>query len=78
MSPTLFLIMFNDLLEELTKKGYKVYAYADDLAIIGQNKFKLKDAINIVEAWTYKNKMKVNKKKSGIIFYKRKKTKTKE
>ena len=50
MSPTLFLIMFNDLLEELSKKDYKVFAYADDLAIIGQNKFKLKDAINIVEA----------------------------
>ena len=48
MSPILFLIMFNDLLEELSRKGYKVFVYADDLAIIEQKKFKLKDAINIV------------------------------
>ena len=50
MSPTLFLILFNDLLEELSKKGYKVFAYTDDLAIMGKNKFKLKDAIDIVSA----------------------------
>ena len=37
MSPTLFLIMFNDLLEKLDSKGMQVFAYADDLAITGRN-----------------------------------------
>ena len=48
LSPTLFLIMFNDLLEKLTEKGFKVFAYADDLAIAGRNTFRLKEAIDIV------------------------------
>ena len=47
-----------------------MYAYADDLAIIGKDKEKLEEAITIVQNWTDKNKMKINKKKSAIIFYK--------
>ena len=49
MSPTLFLVMFNDLLVELNEKGFQVFAYADDLAIMGKKKERLEDAINIVE-----------------------------
>ena len=64
--------MFNDLLVELDEKGFQVFAYADDLAIIGKKKERLTEAINIVENWTRNNKMQINKKKSGIIFYKRK------
>ena len=57
MSPTLFLVMFNDLLVELNDKGFQVFAYADDLAIMGKKKERLEDAINIVENWTRNNKM---------------------
>ena len=67
--------MFNDLLEELSKKGFKVFAYADDLAIAGRNVFKLKEAIEIVSKWTKDNEMKINRKKSGIIFYRKKEPK---
>ena len=42
LSPTLFIIMFNDLLEELEKVGVEVFAYADDLAIHGFDEDKLK------------------------------------
>ena len=35
LSPTLFLIMFTDLLNELEEAGLDVFAYADDLAIVG-------------------------------------------
>ena len=35
LSPTLFLIMFNDLLNELEDAGFDIFAYADDLAIVG-------------------------------------------
>jgi hypothetical protein len=34
LSPALFIIMFNDLVDSLTKLGYDVFAYADDLAVI--------------------------------------------
>ena len=65
--------MFNDLLVKLAELGYKVFAYADDLAIMSKEKTRLEEAINIVEIWAQENKMTINKKKSGIIKYKRKK-----
>ena len=64
--------MFNDLLIRLEERGFQVYAYADDLAIIGRYKEKAEEAIEIVKEWTEENEMKINKKKSGIIFYRKK------
>jgi len=49
LSPTLFIIMFNDLINELEEKGFKVYAYADDLGVMQYTNRKLKKAIGIVE-----------------------------
>ena len=49
ISPTLFIIMFNDLMRELKDKRFIALAYADDLAIIGFNKSELKRAIDTVE-----------------------------
>ena len=72
LSPTLFLIMFNDLICELTESGIDSYAYADDLAANGFTKEKLLKAIEIVERWAENNKMKINKKKSGVIFHMKK------
>ena len=43
--------MFNDLLVKLAELGYKVFAYADDLAIMSKEKTRLEEAINIVEIW---------------------------
>ena len=51
LSPTLFLIMFNDILQKLEESNLEPYAYADDLAIVGQTKDKLKQAQDIVETW---------------------------
>ena len=73
LSPTLFLIMFNDLIDKLDKEGIKVFAYADDLASIGYGEYKLSRAIRMIERWAEENKMKINRKKSGIIFHKLKK-----
>jgi len=61
--------MFNDLLEELEKVGVEVFAYADDLAIHGFDEDKLKKVMIVVENWVRKNNMKINKKKSGILFH---------
>ena len=43
--------MFNDLMVELNRNNFTSLAYADDLAIIGFNKCRLKEAISIVELW---------------------------
>ena len=49
ISPSLFLIMFDDLLAKLDELGYQVYAYADDLSIIQKGREKLDIAIQIIE-----------------------------
>ena len=64
--------MFNDLIEELELRGFKVFAYADDLAITGISEQSLKEAINVCENWTLRNKMVINKSKSGILLHNRK------
>ena len=43
-------------------------AYADDLAITGHGRIKAKKALKIVEKWGEEASMKINKKKSGIMF----------
>ena len=50
LSPSLFLIMFNDLIEELDQLKYDVFAYADDLAIVDYNMLRLTKCIQVVEA----------------------------
>jgi len=49
MSPTLFLIAFNELMVMLKEKEFEKLAFADDLAIVGSNRSRLIRAINIVE-----------------------------
>ena len=70
--------MFNDLIEELDSNGFKIYAYADDLAVLSQSRVELSKAIKIIENWTERNKMTINKKKSGVIFFKRRSNKNQE
>ena len=72
LSPTIFIIMFNDLIQKVKDEGYKVFAYADDVAVIGYGRRALKKLIKICETWTEENNMKINQKKSGIIWHKRK------
>ena len=40
--------MFNDLLEELEENGFQVFAYADDLAIVGRTEDKVREAMKRV------------------------------
>lgn len=42
-------------------------AYADDLAIVVQNKTQISKAIATLESWSAQNNMQVNKLKSGIL-----------
>ena len=70
--------MFNDLIKELKEENHEVLAYADDLAVTGVGKKELKKAIKLIERWTGRNKMKLNKKKSGIIIHTKQGPLTKE
>ena len=45
-----------------------VYAYADDIACLCQNISDTKRVIKCIEEWALRNKMQINKNKSGIIF----------
>ena len=67
--------MFDDLVQELDNNGFDVYAYADDLTVVGRGEERTKTAISIVEEWTTKNSTKndmiINRKKSGIMFFKK-------
>ena len=74
MSPTLFLIAFNELLQNLADQGFDNLAFADDLVIEGDGFDRMSEAIKIVEDWTKKAKMMINKKKSGILLINKKKT----
>ena len=62
--------MFNDLLNQLEDDGFDVFAFADDLAIVGMTNTKLKRAISITENWAQDNQMMINKKKSAIMYHK--------
>ena len=43
--------MFNDLMTKLKDEGFISLAYADDLAIVGYDKDRLRKAIRLVEDW---------------------------
>ena len=60
---------FDDIFEDLAKIGVATFGYADDLSITGRSFQKLKEAIKICEEWTRRNKMKINRTKSGIILH---------
>ena len=61
--------MFDGLIEELKEQKLEVLAYADDLAVIGIGHKELQKAIITIERWIERNRMKLNKGKSGIMFH---------
>ena len=80
LSPILFNIYINDLEVELRRKrdggtvlspglNTKIYAllYADDAAIVAENKEELDKMIRNLEIWTDKNLMEVNVEITKIV-----------
>ena len=49
LSPTLFITMFDGLIEELKEQNLEVLAYADDLAVIEIGENELTKAITTIE-----------------------------
>jgi hypothetical protein len=73
LSPALFNIFIEDLIDELGKEvGFtvqKMLIYADDILLLCQTISQVKKSIEIIERWSEKNGMKLNKKKSGIVVF---------
>lgn len=68
LSPILFNVYINDLIEKVEKiKGTEIYCYADDMVVIGDTRRLFEQAIKKIESWCKKNKMGLNKDKSQIL-----------
>ena len=70
ISPMLFDLYINDLINELDVNAFDVLAYADDLCVLCEGRSQLMNVINIIDKWSTLNKIKVNKLKSGIMLLK--------
>jgi hypothetical protein len=69
LSPALFNVFIQDLLDELNESGEGVItlAYADDIVVVAESAERLQQLINICAIWTGKNKMKANVIKSAVM-----------
>jgi ribonuclease HI len=75
LSPLLWSIVVDSLIKKLSGAGFKVVAYADDLAIICSGKSKLQNSLcermregmKIVERWCRRNGLNVNPEKSQVM-----------
>ena len=78
LSPLLFNLFINDLLNLLERWGIETRAYADDIAWIWKNVQQWQEAIRIMKSWADENAMKINPTKSGILRILLKKSKIKK
>ncbi len=76
LSPTLFAIYINDLVEEMKSKDTGILVgglriplllYADDIVIMSENEVKAQEQLDIMTTWCKKWKMSINAKKSQIV-----------
>ena len=73
ISPALFNIFIEDLVEEIAKELemsiQDILLYADDILLLCKTIPQVKRCIQIIENWSSRNGMKLNKKKSGIVVF---------
>ena len=73
LSPPLWCLVVNDLLEELQREGIHVYGYADDIVIVAGGRFlsTLRDlmeyALKITYRWCKTKGLVVNPQKTNIM-----------
>lgn len=73
LSPLLWSMVIDELIKELCKFGFKVVAYADDVAIAVKGKFietlceRMKMAMRIVERWCQRTGLLVNPIKTTLV-----------
>lgn len=77
LSPTLWILVMDDLLKELHSKHLDAIGYADDLTVICKGKFlgelssRTQKAVRIVEKWCSRVGLTVNPEKSEIVIFTR-------
>lgn len=78
MSPLLFNLYINDLLEEITQletgvdigqTSVSVIVYADDIVLLTKSAEDLQSMMETLHAWSVKNSMVVNLEKSKVIHF---------
>ena len=78
LSPLLFNIYINDLVDTLNRSGCGIkldndriscLLYADDIALLAENEKDLQDMLDIVHTWCCKWKMKINYDKTQIVHF---------
>jgi hypothetical protein len=80
LSPLLWRLVVDDLLQELNHEGYYTVRYADDIAILIQGKFPstvsecLQMALYIVQRWCERTDLSINPDKTVIVPFTRKRT----
>ena len=84
ISPTLFSIYIDGLLQELKTSGegfeisqgkkISALAYADDVVLISRTESGLHRLLKIVERWCYKWRISVNAAKMKVVHFRKKKT----
>jgi hypothetical protein len=78
LSPLLWCLVVNNLLEELQREGFHVYGYADDIAILAGGRFvtTLRDlieyALKIINRWCKTKGLVVNPQKTNIMTFTKK------
>lgn len=70
LSPFLFNMFINDLLLTLKQIGCQTRAFADDIVVYGESIQALNKVISTLDEWTSNNRMKINKRKSGLLILK--------
>jgi len=78
LSPLLWSLVVNDLLKLLKEKGFSVFGYADDIAIIVRGNFlqilreRMMEALKIVQKWCQANGLTVNLSKTAAMVFTKK------
>ena len=81
LSPTLFCILINELIEEVKQlqlgvfvkdRRLSILAFADDIVLIGRDESELAILLRQVEMWCRKYRLMVNTEKTKIVHFRRK------
>ena len=71
LSPKLFNIFYDTLINKIDNLKYFIIAYADDVTIAVIYEDQIKKVLNVIDEWAYNFDMKFNKNKSVIMFHKK-------
>ena len=67
LSPFLFNLVINPLLEEYELKQIDALAFADDVVFLARSKEELEEAFTLTRTWCQKTGISLNKDKSAVM-----------